>query len=163
MKTAILRINDMSNHPQLRFVLFLLPIVCFFSLSCVTAGESVRDSPDFRAQLTTVSNIRHFCNALSAYESVKDKPPENLEILINNKDYFLDPDKARERLRDGWGRALFYYTNGNTYMLISFGKNGAPDPQLSCGGCTAMDYDYDADIVWIADRWAQSPKDVDQF
>ncbi len=142
----------------LAFLLSAVIIPIVFS----ETDDAIKDDPDYQAQLITVSNIRLLRTAAEAYRIDQGKPVKHLTTLIKDERYLAQSDFVKKSIHDGWGRELYYYSNGETYVFMSFGRNGTPDPQISCGGCPTKTRDFDADIVWIDNHWAQSPLGIDQ-
>ena len=128
----------------------------------ISESSGLRDNPDFLSQISTVGNMRQLVVSIGVFRELEGAPPAGLEELFAHREIFRDAERASAFGVDGWGRDFYYYTNGRDYLLISFGRNGLPDQQVSCPGCVMEGADYDSDIVWLSEGWAQSPVGVDR-
>ncbi len=114
---------------------------------------------DLVRQGQTITNMQLVQGLIDLYREDHHSDPPNLGRLA--KEYSV----AQNAIVDGWGRALFYYTTGNSYVLASFGKGGAPRPQLSRPGSVAppiAEGAFEVNIVMINGEWAQTPSNVDR-
>jgi hypothetical protein len=122
-----------------------------------------RRPPDFVAQIATVSGIRSINLFVELYREDHCSLPPDLPSL------FVEYGE-KDPILDGWGREFHYYAaptssfypSGPSYVLISYGRNGVPDEPMPVPGGLSRAGDWDADIVWVTDRFAQSPTDVDR-
>lgn len=112
--------------------------------------------PDFGAQIETVGRMRAVVLHIRLYDEQHSRPPASLDELCN------ELGCSGELIRDGWERPFYYYASMDSYILISFGKDGMPDVQSSPPGGFTEERTYESDIVWLHDAWAQSPLDVDR-
>jgi len=141
-------------------MLLTRPRVVVLIAILASAGQSLvgqRDDrdPDYVAQISTVAAIRNMVTVLDLYASEHGgRFPGNLGELK-----YKFPEWS---LNDGWKRPLYYYSTGTTYILVSYGRSGKPDPQTAQAGGHSAENDYEADIVLINRVWAQSPKWVDR-
>jgi hypothetical protein len=152
--TKAMRTNSMSS--RLSLVIVLVVSVC-----CVSgSGDRADTRPrDYVAQIATVANMRLIKDYIDLYREDHHMDPASLSTLM--KEYRFRSDL----LLDGWNRKFYYYTNGQSYVLASFGKVGTPSPQSSVPGGVAPPNrvsDYNVNIVMVNGDWAQFPVGVDR-
>ena len=93
------------------------------SWSAVISGSPNNGSRD---QVATVGAIRCLLTAIESYQHDHPGVPPSIKSLV--PDYLLRENPCPG---DGWGKALQYYSSRGHYVIMSFGKNGVPDPQVS--------------------------------
>lgn len=122
------------------------------SLWVLGMSRGVEQTSDLRAEKLTVARIHDLGLRIEEYGLESNgRSPRSLDAL---KEMFELP---QERFEDGWGRALYFFATESQCMLVSFGRNGKPDPQVAPPGGSVPYRDHDADIVWINGEWAQTP------
>ena len=137
-------------------------ILALPGLGCrgVSAGESVDWKLERGRQMDTMNNMHMIDGLITLHRQDHHKDPAHLDELVRA----YDSDQAITK--DGWGRDLYYYSTGDTFVLASFGKNGIPMPSRCEPGCFAdaapPETLYDIDIVMINGAWAQTPKGVER-
>jgi hypothetical protein len=105
-------------------------------------------------QITTHARVTAVSAYLERYREKSGEYPTNLALAL--------PEEKRslEYLKDSWGNALWYETDGTSYLLVSYGLDGKPDgtdyravrnsaPRLN--GRICQDYDADefvSDVGW---------------
>ena len=143
-----------DNVPRLPTIVSVM-LMCTMSLVTYVGAYEVSElgkNPGYKAQkLTVVSMICIVANVKLYADEHGGKFPTSLPLL---RDMYKFPDRS---LNDGWDRALYYYSTGDTYVLASFGQSGKPDAQESVAGGESLKNSYEADIVVINGEWAQSP------
>ncbi len=108
------------------------------------------------AQKISIHHLRRLADSIELYKIEHGRTPNGLEDLAPN---YLTHDGLEERILDGWGRHVYYSATRSDFTLICFGLDGAPNPQTVTwpGGYTAS-FDFDADIIMINSKWAQTPE-----
>jgi hypothetical protein len=115
---------------------------------------------DFIRQIATVSAMRYMSQTAElAFE-------DGLEVSVET---LAQEGLAKRAMCDGWGRPILVFGRGDTFLLVSYGRNGKPDgPRPTSRGGRDHASDYDEDI-YIAgnkkDPWlpVQTPVDVDLY
>jgi hypothetical protein len=116
---------------------------------------------DFVRQIATISAMRDISMFIATPpESVQSALPTSLAALL---DQGLPPSASC----DGWGRPIIFFSSSESFVMLSFGRNGTPEAQQpwSLGGRHET-ADYDADIVVFGtakEPWSpvQVPVNVD--
>jgi hypothetical protein len=126
------------------------------------ANDSLAADADYRRQFTTVVEIRRITTAIAAFVKEQGHPPAQLSEEPFASDYGGKAGGVKDTYaKDGWGRPLYYYSNSRTYVLASFGRDGLPDAQRSVPGRSMTEIDFDSDMVWVGDGFAQTPRRID--
>lgn len=146
---------------QRRVMVALLLILSCLCTCRQTPAAPARDSADveLQRQIVTVSNMRLLNEMITAHREDHGKDPARLDGLV--------PDYAKDHsmMTDGWGRKFYYYSNGDGFVLASFGKAGIPRNSDCEPGCIANadpDHPFESNIVMINGKWAQTPAGVDR-
>ena len=115
---------------------------------------------DQYAQKISVSNIVRIALVIKQFMKNTGTVPIALIELTEGEVPYIRPDVAKDLLLDGWGNAIYYTTNGTDFILVSHGRDGLPvSPDLRLTHGSSAHGDYDADMVMINGKWAQSPAD----
>ncbi len=128
---------------------FACSVTALIVVVCVSSAAPI--SEDFRKEKVTVARIEGLALEIDDYLLQGN---DTVPSLAGLKDELQLTDK---RFQDGWGRDLYVFSSGSEYVIISFGKNGVPDAQVSKPGGPIPKRDHDADIVLINGTLAQFP------
>lgn len=89
-------------------------------------------------------------------------PPTTLQNLFASEKVFR-PGVEQKYSYDGWGHPIHYYTNGDTYALLSFGRDGVPQGQQEAEKIDRNEEGIaDLDLVLIGGVWAQAVPGFDR-
>ncbi len=121
----------------------------FLACGGMYSGDSIPE--DFRKQKVTVARIAGLGLRIADWQL---QELGDIPVVSSLKENLNLPE---ERFHDGWGNELYFFSTGTHYVIVSFGRNGVPDSQVSEPGRPTSVRDYDADIVWIDGEWAQLP------
>ena len=107
-----------------------------------------------RTQEKTIFRMFTQSDLIDDYVRGRGQRPENLRA----PGPYLTPVTPADSTVDGWGRPFGYYSSGDDYALLSYGRDGLPDLHASAlpSGYTCQ-LDLDADIVILNGEWAQFP------
>ncbi len=127
----------------------ILCVSILFGCGGISSGNSIPE--DFRKQKVTVARIADIGLRIADWklQELGDVP-----VASVLRERLKLPS---ERFTDGWGNELYFFSTGTHCVIVSFGRNGAPDSQVSEPGKPTPARNYDADIVWIDGEWAQLP------
>jgi hypothetical protein len=139
------------------WLMLVFPISACMPTLATNVDKETPHYSDSDAQKATMSVMYSLRTILDLFIQEYGKAPATLDLMMNDKEYFIKPENRNNFKIDGWGRPIIYLSNGTDYCLISLGKNGIfEDKQVDAGGLSPKG-DYDAEIVLINGKWAVSP------
>jgi hypothetical protein len=130
-----------------------LLVLAALALVLAASPAVLADEPEIDpVELQTLSNIGSVVMVIEAYRIDHGAAPvptdglEPVEILLP----FVEPFYVRSLpLHDGWGRELRYWSDGNRFVVVSFGPDGLADQQYA--GVTAADLQDRGDDLVVVD------------
>ena len=124
-------------------LLELLIGVVIIGILMAIVVSSLLSARDKARQGSTIADMRNIATAIEAYTVDHSSPPATAdftEVAIQLRPYH----NANVPVRDHWGH-LYSYVNdsGNSYSLISFGKDGIDEPEIT----PSTQREFERDIV----------------
>ena len=160
---GLLRLRAMNTqcHSTSRgFSIVELLIVCaVIGLIAAIAIPNLVNAIQRGRQARTVGDLRGLANAVGMYQQDYAKfPLASGFVEISELDEILVAYMGGYNENDGWLRPFMYSSNGDTYTLVSYGLNGAPDQPWTQG---PINY-FDDDLVVEGGIFLQWPEGVQQ-
>jgi general secretion pathway protein G len=134
-------------------------------LNAVQRGKQKRTMADARSFATAIEAYAVDNNsyppascASGAFTTIASAPMNETSLLLLVPTYIANPPRT-----DGWGRPMYYNTNGpagafDSYNLISLGRDGSQDTATNCGTTT----NFNNDIIYSDGSFLQWPEGSQQ-
>jgi len=137
----------------------LLVVVAVIGIIASVAIPSLINILHRGRQSRTMSDMRSVSEGLAMYHQDNRFFPVHENALLTDIDEALEPYIGGTTRLDGWGDVLhFSCEDGQSYTLISFGKNRAPDLPYSHRTTNS----FDSDIVMSNGSFIQWPEGPQQ-
>jgi hypothetical protein len=120
-----------------RLVISLVTGLLVFGIACEVGYRQYCGSAARVSQARTLADIGRVCRALEAYRHEKHALPRTLRNLPPVALLHFGTDGTGAPL-DWWRRQLHYWTDGTSYRVSSYGRDGKP-------GGVGFDYDVSSD------------------
>ncbi len=136
----------------------LMPIIAAIAipnlLNAIDRGKQKRTMADLR---TDAAAIEDYGTDHGGYP-----PPIGELVPLERLRDALEPGSlANVQLRDGWGHAVLYWTDGTRFVLVSPGKDGTLDRPIEPGSAPIGEGEttsFDADLVLENGEFVQWPE-----
>ncbi len=135
----------------------LLIVVAIIGIIAAIATPNLMRMYDKALQKATMANMKQISMAIEQYQIQENHYPEEAGDVGGTLAQHIEPDFIRECPHaDGWGHPLQYASEGMSYTLRSYGKNGEQDPIVE--GKSGETNNFNADLVFSDGSWIQKPK-----
>ncbi|MDH3284454.1 MAG: prepilin-type N-terminal cleavage/methylation domain-containing protein [Acidobacteriota bacterium] len=134
----------------------LLIVVAIIGIIAAIATPNLMRMYDKALQKATMANMKQISMAIEQYQIQENHYPEEAGDVAGSLDQHIEPIFIRQCPDvDGWGNPLQYSSEGTSYTLRSYGKNGVEDAIKAGGGESD---NFNADLVFSDGSWIQKPK-----
>jgi general secretion pathway protein G len=110
----------------------LLIVMAILGMLAALVGPALFNNLGKGQRSAAQSQISNFETALDTYRLDVGRYPKTLEGLIENdsgRDSWNGPYLRGELPKDPWDNDYFYQPNGDDFVLMSYGQDGAPGGQ----------------------------------
>jgi protein TonB len=162
LRRRLERLADAGRSPVMKRhrVALVLAAALVATLSFIPLTTPAGDAPaapspgspaagDAEKQQRSLADIRALATACEMYSLDNERYPGPTEgyVGVDWLASYLGPYVRVLPREDGWGHLYRYWSDGSSYALVSYGRDGIPDRDTAAGS-RGTSGDFDADIVY---------------